>query len=79
MPEAEDVDREAVNPRLGTHTDRLFHPEYPVWLGADKKLSANPLPLPGKVQVSGPRADRRAGRERACASASTPAAASASR
>ena len=45
--------REAVNPKLGTTTDRLFHPEYPVWLGADKKLSANPLPHPTKVQVSG--------------------------
>ncbi len=46
-------DRAAVNPRFGTDTDRLFNPEYPVWLGADKKLSANPLPLPGKVQVTG--------------------------
>lgn len=46
-------DRAAVNPRFGTETDRLFNPEYPVWLGADKRLSANPLPLPGKVQVSG--------------------------
>lgn len=46
-------DRAAVNPRFGTDTDRLFNPEYPVWLGADKRLSANPLPLPGKVQVSG--------------------------
>jgi serine/threonine protein phosphatase 1 len=46
-------DRAVVNPRFGTDTDRLFKPEYPVWLGADKKLSANPLPLPGKVQVSG--------------------------
>ncbi len=46
-------DRAFVNPRFGTDTDRLFAPEYPVWLGADKKLSANPLALPGKVQVSG--------------------------
>lgn len=46
-------DRAVVNPRFGTDTDRLFNPEYPVWLGADKRLSANPLPLPGKVQVSG--------------------------
>ncbi|HSQ55875.1 MAG TPA: metallophosphoesterase [Gemmata sp.] len=45
--------RESVNPRFGTDTDRLFTTEYPVWLGADKKLSANPLPLPGKVQVTG--------------------------
>ena len=46
-------DRAVVNPRFGSDTDRLFNPEYPVWLGADKKLSANPLPLTGKVQVSG--------------------------
>ena len=46
-------DRAVVNPRFGTDTSRLFNAEYPVWLGADKKLSANPLPLPGKVQVSG--------------------------
>lgn len=46
-------DRGAVNPRFGTETDRLFNPEYPVWVGADKRLSANPLPLSGKVQVSG--------------------------
>ncbi|HEY1191979.1 MAG TPA: metallophosphoesterase [Gemmata sp.] len=46
-------DRGVVSPRFGTETDRLFNPEYPVWIGADKRLSANPLPLPGKVQVSG--------------------------
>jgi serine/threonine protein phosphatase 1 len=46
-------DRKAVNPRFGTDTDRLFNPEYPVWLGADKRLSADPLPYPGKVQVTG--------------------------
>jgi serine/threonine protein phosphatase 1 len=46
-------DRAIVNPRFGTDTDRLFTPDYPVWLGADRKLSANPLPFPGKVQVSG--------------------------
>ena len=38
---------------LGTDTDRLFNPDYPVWLGADKRLSEKPLPLSGKVQVSG--------------------------
>ena len=42
-----------MNPKFGTDTDRLFNSEYPVWLGADKRLSANPLPFPGKVQVSG--------------------------
>jgi len=46
-------DRATVNPRFGTDTDRLFNAEYPVWLGADKHLSAHPLPLPGKVQVTG--------------------------
>lgn len=46
-------DRAVVNPRFGTATDRLFNPEYPVWLGADKRLSADPLPFPGKVQVTG--------------------------
>jgi serine/threonine protein phosphatase 1 len=42
-----------VQPRFGTDSDRLFTPDYPVWIGADRKLSAHPLPLPGKVQVSG--------------------------
>jgi len=46
-------DRAVVNPRFGTTTDRLFTPEYPVWLGADRKLSANPLPIAGKVQITG--------------------------
>jgi serine/threonine protein phosphatase 1 len=46
-------DRASVNPKLGTETDRLFNPDYPVWLGADKRISANPLPVPGKVQVTG--------------------------
>jgi serine/threonine protein phosphatase 1 len=46
-------DRAVVNARFGTNTDRLFTPEYPVWLGADRKLSARPLPFPGKVQVTG--------------------------
>src|SRR5207248_9873572 len=46
-------DRTIVSPKFGTDTDRLFNPEYPVWLGADKRLSENPLPLPGRVQVSG--------------------------
>jgi serine/threonine protein phosphatase 1 len=46
-------DRAVVNPRIGTDTSRLLNPEYPVWLGADKRLSAGPLPFPGKVQVTG--------------------------
>ncbi len=48
-------DRAVVNPKFGTDTDRLFEPDYPVWLGADKKLSDRPLPYPGKVQVTGHR------------------------
>jgi serine/threonine protein phosphatase 1 len=46
-------DRVVVSPKFGTDTDRLFNPEYPVWLGADKRLSADPLPVPGRPQVSG--------------------------
>jgi serine/threonine protein phosphatase 1 len=46
-------ERAIMDPRFGTDTDRLFNAEYPVWIGADKRLSENPLPLPGKVQVSG--------------------------
>lgn len=46
-------DRAVVNPRFGTNTDRLFTPDYPVWLGADRHLSERPLRFPGKVQVTG--------------------------
>lgn len=46
-------DRAVVNPLPGTKTDLEFRADYPVWLGADKTLSAHPLPLPGKVQVTG--------------------------
>lgn len=46
-------DRSVVSPRFGSETDRMFNPEYPVWLGADKRLSNKPLPFPGKIQVSG--------------------------
>lgn len=42
-----------VTPRVGTVTAAEIKPGYPVWLGADKRLSANPLPFPGKVQVTG--------------------------
>ena len=42
-----------VQPRFGTDTDRLFTPDYPVWIGADRKLSESPLPVPGRPQVSG--------------------------
>jgi serine/threonine protein phosphatase 1 len=40
-------------PKLGTVTATEIKPGYPVWLGADKRLSANPLPVPGRVQVTG--------------------------
>lgn len=46
-------DRAVVSPRFGTATEKHFEPTYPVWLGADKKLSAAPLRHPTKVQVSG--------------------------
>jgi serine/threonine protein phosphatase 1 len=46
-------DKAVVQPRFGTNTDRLFTPDYPVWLGADRNLSDRPLPYSGKVQVSG--------------------------
>lgn len=46
-------DRAVVSPKFGTETERHFNPEYPVWLGADKRLSADPLPVPGRTQVSG--------------------------
>jgi serine/threonine protein phosphatase 1 len=42
-----------VTPKVGTVTAAELKPGYPVWLGADKRLSANPLPVPGKVQVTG--------------------------
>ncbi len=42
-----------VTPLLGTETAAKLTVGYPVWLGADKRLSANPLPLPGRVQVTG--------------------------
>ena len=45
--------RNVVQPRLGTRSDRLFNPDYPVWLGADRTLSRRPLPFPDKVQVTG--------------------------
>lgn len=46
-------DRAVVQPRFGTATDAHFEPTYPVWIGADKKLSEFPLTHPTKVQVSG--------------------------
>jgi serine/threonine protein phosphatase 1 len=46
-------DRSVLKPCQGCATDRLWQPEYPVWIGADKGLSKSPLPFPGKVQVTG--------------------------
>jgi serine/threonine protein phosphatase 1 len=46
-------DRSLLKPIPGTVTDTLWRYEYPVWLGADRFLSALPRPYPGKVQVTG--------------------------
>ncbi len=46
-------ERSTLGPVPGAATDRLWVDEYPVWLGADRGLSASPLAYPGKVQVSG--------------------------
>ncbi len=46
-------DRKLLRPIAGTTSDALWRDEYPVWLGADKGLSASPLPHSGRVQVSG--------------------------
>jgi Calcineurin-like phosphoesterase len=44
---------DALHPIPGTRTAELWQTHYPVWLGADKRLSKDPLPLPGRVQVTG--------------------------
>lgn len=44
---------DVVSPKLGTKTFALWQKHYPVWLGADKRVNADPLPVPGKVQVVG--------------------------
>ncbi|MHC5542488.1 metallophosphoesterase, partial [Singulisphaera rosea] len=46
-------DRKRLKPIAGTKTEALWEAEYPVWLGADKRLSESPLRYPGKVQVTG--------------------------
>ena len=43
----------AMRPKPGTNTARQWQTHYPVWLGADRSLSARPLPAPGRVIVSG--------------------------
>lgn len=42
-----------VTPKPGTTMSSAYNPDYPVWLGADKRISADPLPVPGKTIVSG--------------------------
>ncbi len=46
-------DRSVLKPRVGSATDRLWQPDYPVWIGADQGLSKSPLMHTGKVQVTG--------------------------
>jgi serine/threonine protein phosphatase 1 len=45
-------DRE-LRPVPRTRTDELWQADYPVWIGADKGLSARPKPLRGRTLVSG--------------------------
>lgn len=44
---------DVVSPKPGTKTAEHWQAHYPVWLGADRRTNADPLPLPGKVQVVG--------------------------
>lgn len=46
-------DRAALRPISGSRTAEYWEDDYPVWLGADRTLSARPLPFPGKIQVTG--------------------------
>ncbi len=46
-------DRDRLGPIAGTNTEMHWKDEYPVWLGADRNLSARPMAHPGKVQVTG--------------------------
>ena len=43
----------SLRPVSRTRTDDLWQADYPVWIGADKSLSARPKPLPGHILVSG--------------------------
>ncbi len=43
----------SLSPRPGTKTADLWQPDYPVWIGADKRLSEFPLPFPNRTQVTG--------------------------
>jgi serine/threonine protein phosphatase 1 len=42
-----------VSPKMGTKTFDHWQSHYPVWLGADRRVNADPLVLPNKVQVVG--------------------------
>jgi serine/threonine protein phosphatase 1 len=44
---------DTLRPRAGTRTAELWQTHYPVWLGADRRLSSRPLPYEGRVQVTG--------------------------
>jgi serine/threonine protein phosphatase 1 len=44
---------DVVSPKLGTKTHDHWQTHYPVWLGADRRLNADPLVVPNKVQVVG--------------------------
>jgi serine/threonine protein phosphatase 1 len=46
-------DRERLQPAAGSDTERHWQDDYPVWLGADRKLAESPLAHPGKAQVTG--------------------------
>jgi serine/threonine protein phosphatase 1 len=43
----------SLTPRPGTETFARWQTDYPVWLGADKRIADRPLPAPGRVQVTG--------------------------
>lgn len=44
---------DVVSSKLGTKTHSHWQTHYPVWLGADRRVNADPLVVPGKVQVVG--------------------------
>jgi serine/threonine protein phosphatase 1 len=46
-------EKSQARPFPASTTELLWQPDYPVWLGADRKLSRKPLPFPGKIQVTG--------------------------
>ena len=44
---------DSLRPLAGTRTADLWQLDYPVWLGADRRLARTPLPAPGRIQVTG--------------------------